>query len=98
MKRELDVGQAKEVLRKLDVMSWIEPVPSVRRVSVKYTANPDVYRVVAYLIDPVRTGSTLSRRSQARDAPNNRIAISGIVKRTAPLWIRMLQTPASLGV
>ena len=42
--REMDVDQAEEVLRKLDAMSWIEPVPSVRRDSVKYTVNPDVYR------------------------------------------------------
>ncbi|OHV77230.1 hypothetical protein LCM4573_10745 [Rhizobium sp. LCM 4573] len=44
--RELDVDQAEEVLRKLNAMSWIEPFPSVRRDSVKYTANPDVYREV----------------------------------------------------
>jgi hypothetical protein len=42
--REMDVDQAEEVLRKLDAMSWVEPVPSVRRDSVKYTVNPDVYR------------------------------------------------------
>jgi hypothetical protein len=41
--REMDVDQAEEVLRKLDAMSWVDPVPAVRRDSVTYTVNPEVY-------------------------------------------------------
>ncbi len=41
--REMDDEQAAEVLRKLDAMAWLEPIPQVRRDSVAYSVNPDVY-------------------------------------------------------
>ncbi|SMF53135.1 Protein of unknown function [Xaviernesmea oryzae] len=46
--REMDVDQAEEVLRKLDAMSWVDPVPSLRRDSVTYTVNPAVYDCFAH--------------------------------------------------
>jgi hypothetical protein len=49
--REMDVDQAEEVLRKLDAMSWVDPVPSLRRDSVTYTVNPAVYECFAHRAD-----------------------------------------------
>ncbi|MBB6304031.1 DUF3987 domain-containing protein [Rhizobium leucaenae] len=41
--REMDDEEAAEVLRKLDAMAWLDPIPQVRRDSVAYSVNPDVY-------------------------------------------------------
>ncbi|MQU69114.1 DUF3987 domain-containing protein [Sinorhizobium meliloti] len=41
--RDLDDDQAAEVLRKLDAMSWLDPLPQVRKDSVSYTVVPAVY-------------------------------------------------------
>jgi hypothetical protein len=41
--REMDREQAEDVLRRLDAMSWLEPMPTARRDSITYVVNPDVY-------------------------------------------------------
>ncbi|MGP4670659.1 DUF3987 domain-containing protein [Agrobacterium salinitolerans] len=60
--REMDVDQAEEVLRKLDAMSWVEPLPSVRRDSVTYVVNPNVYSDFAY-----RAEKEKKRRERVRE-------------------------------
>jgi hypothetical protein len=60
--REMDEEEAAEVLRKLDAMSWIDPVPQVRRDSVAYSVNPDVYAEFE-----VRASQEKTRRERVRD-------------------------------
>ncbi len=60
--REMDVDQAEEVLRKLDALSWVEPLPSVRRDSVTYVVNPAVFEEFAH-----RAEKEKARRERARE-------------------------------
>lgn len=60
--REMDVEQAEEVLRKLDAMSWVEPLQSVRRDSVTYVVNPAVFEEFAQ-----RAEKEKARRERVRE-------------------------------
>ncbi|WP_158556128.1 DUF3987 domain-containing protein [Ensifer sp. M14] len=60
--REMDVDQAEEVLRKLDAMSWVEPLQSLRRDSVTYAVNPAVFEDFAQ-----RAEKEKARRERVRD-------------------------------
>lgn len=60
--REMDVDQAEEVLRKLDAMAWVEPLPSARKDSVTYVINPEVYSEFAY-----RAEKEKKRRERVRE-------------------------------
>lgn len=60
--REMDGEQAEEILRRLDAMSWLEPVPSARRDSVTYVVNPVVYDEFEH-----RAEREKARRDRARE-------------------------------
>lgn len=60
--REMDVEQAEEVLRKLDAMSWVDPLQSVRRDSVTYIVNPAVFEEFAQ-----RAEKEKARRERVRE-------------------------------
>ncbi|MBY5503123.1 DUF3987 domain-containing protein [Rhizobium leguminosarum] len=60
--REMDDEEAAEVLRKLDAMAWIDPIPQVRRDSVAYSVNPEVYSEFEH-----RAQQEKARRARVRD-------------------------------
>jgi hypothetical protein len=60
--REMDDEEAAEVLRKLDAMAWIDPIPQVRRDSVAYAVNPEVYSEFEHRAQQEKT-----RRARVRD-------------------------------
>lgn len=60
--REMDVDQAEEVLRKLDALSWVEPVPTARKDSTTYIVNPAVFDDFAH-----RAEKEKARRERVRE-------------------------------
>ncbi|MDW9503082.1 DUF3987 domain-containing protein [Sinorhizobium meliloti] len=60
--RDLDDDQAAEVLRKLDAMSWLDPLPQVRKDSVSYTVVPAVYEEFEF-----RAAKEKERRERVRE-------------------------------
>ncbi|MFS8051603.1 DUF3987 domain-containing protein [Rhizobium sp. BR 317] len=60
--RDLDDEEAAEVLRKLDAMAWLDPIPQVRRDSVAYAVNPDVFVEFEH-----RASQEKTRRARVRD-------------------------------
>lgn len=60
--REMDVDQAEEVLRKLDALSWVEPVPTARKDSTTYVVNPAVFDDFAH-----RAEKEKARRERVRE-------------------------------
>lgn len=60
--REMDEEEAAEVLRKLDAMSWIDPIPQVRRDSIAYAVNPQVYAEFEH-----RASQENTRRERVRE-------------------------------
>lgn len=60
--REMDDEEAAEVLRKLDAMAWIDPIPQVRRDSVAYSVNTEVYSEFEH-----RAQQEKARRARVRD-------------------------------
>lgn len=60
--REMDEEDAAEVLRKLDAMAWLEPIAQVRRDSVAYSVNPDVYVEFEH-----RASQEKTRRARVRE-------------------------------
>ncbi|MBX5303095.1 DUF3987 domain-containing protein [Rhizobium sp. NLR12b] len=60
--REMDEEDAAEVLRKLDAMAWLDPIPQVRRDSVAYSVNPDVYVEFEH-----RASQEKTRRARVRE-------------------------------
>lgn len=60
--REMDREQAEDVLRRLDAMSWLEPMPAVRRDSITYVVNPDVYVEFQH-----RAENEMGRREKVRE-------------------------------
>lgn len=60
--RDLDDDQAAEVLRKLDAMSWLDPLPQVRKDSVSYAVVPAVYEEFE-----LRAAKEKERRERVRE-------------------------------
>ncbi|RVK93823.1 DUF3987 domain-containing protein [Sinorhizobium meliloti] len=60
--RDLDDDQAAEVLRKLDAMSWLDPLPQVRKDSVSYAVIPAVYEEFE-----LRAAKEKERRERVRE-------------------------------
>lgn len=60
--REMDVEDAEGILRKLDAMRWLDPLPSARRDSTAYVVNPAVYDDFS-----ARAENEKTRRERVRD-------------------------------